>query len=530
MMKLVIVEDEDIIREGLISYVDWAEMGYEVVGEAMDGKMGLDIIREKKPDVVLTDIRMPVMDGLQMLGELRKEKNDTSVVILSGYEDFEYARSAMKLGVSEYILKPLNIKKLQDAMVRIYEEHATKKQRREEFERLKKEEDYNHQQLRMHLITQVLQHRKMGEVREDLLEEMDNLYFSVLIVAQESFPIMLGNDDYLQMAEADKDFETAVLSVLRGFEHVLCVRTSMSERMICQWDTDKEKLSEAHKRLQQKFKDTFGKHAHGYLCSGKTGSGLHGLENICKKARQKQKEQYLKELNEIVRVESDKEGNFRYMSYNSSGLFAEVKTGTYEAIDRELDYFEHEMEKQKVVSHMHVLLLVSNLYSELMKLPEEVSGTAEEIFGDPMEYYKKIVTNTNRKEIIQYLKEVCHKLNDFFKNMNQGKFENILKRAMEYMQKEYANPALQIRDVAKAAYVSNSYLSIIIKQGTGKTFVEYLTELRMEQAKKLLKETELKSYEIAELCGFSNPTYFSTVFKSAYGMSPSAYKKANKNV
>ena len=79
----------------------------------MNGKQGLEIVREKNPDVILTDIRMPVMDGLQMLQELRNENNDTSAVILSGYEDFEYARSAMKLGVSDYILKPLNIRKLE---------------------------------------------------------------------------------------------------------------------------------------------------------------------------------------------------------------------------------------------------------------------------------------------------------------------------------------------------------------------------------------------------------------------------------
>lgn len=227
---------------------------------------------------------------------------------------------------------------------------------------------------------------------------------------------------------------------------------------------------------------------------------------------------------------SSREGSFRYMSYDATNLLVEVRTGSYDAIDRELDYFEMEMEKQNVSSHMHVMLLVSNLYAELMKLPEEVSSTAEEVLGDPMEYYRKIVTNTDRKDIVNYLKDVCHIINDFFKNINQGKFDSILKRAKEFMQKEYMNPTLQIKDVAKAAYVSNSYLSVIIKQGTGKTFVEYLTELRMEQAKKLLEETELKNYEIAELCGFSNPTYFSTVFKSAYGIAPSAYKKENKKL
>ncbi len=530
MMKLVIVEDEDIIREGLISYIDWNKLGYEVVGEAMNGKQGLEIVREKNPDVILTDIRMPVMDGLQMLQELRNENNDTSAVILSGYEDFEYARSAMKLGVSDYILKPLNIRKLEEVMGRIYQEHSTKKERNAEYQRLKSWENYNRLQAQKNLFEMVILQGDMGQVNGRIREEAEELYFTVLIISQEGFPVVELNYDYLQLADADREFQEDVQSVVRNFENTICVRVSMGERVICQWNQEKEVLRKMNQSLQKELEEKYGNKKHMHICSGKVGYGLEGLRHVYQGVREKQQMEYRKVLDDIVRVESSREGSFRYMSYDATNLLVEVRTGSYDAIDRELDYFEMEMEKQNVSSHMHVMLLVSNLYAELMKLPEEVSSTAEEVLGDPMEYYRKIVTNTDRKDIVNYLKDVCHIFNDFFKNINQGKFDSILKRAKEFMQKEYMNPTLQIKDVAKAAYVSNSYLSVIIKQGTGKTFVEYLTELRMEQAKKLLEETELKNYEIAELCGFSNPTYFSTVFKSAYGIAPSAYKKENKKL
>lgn len=530
MMKLVIVEDEDIIREGLISYIDWEKLGFEVAGSALNGKEGLELIREKQPDVILTDIRMPVMDGLQMLEALRSENNDTSAVILSGYEDFEYARSAMKLGVSEYILKPLNIRKLEDAMLRIYQEHLTKKEQKEEYRRLKSQEDYNRFQARKNLFETVILQESLDNINEKLREEAEDFYFAVLIISQEGFPVAELNYDYLQLADADREFREDVHSVLHRYENTICVRVSMGERVVCQWSGEKDVLREQNQALQNELEERYQDKKHIRICSGKTGYGLEGLLHIYRGVRARQQEEYQKLLEDIVRVESSREGAFRYMSYDATNLLVEVRTGTCEAIDRELDCFERELEKQNVNSHMHLMLLVSNLYAELMKLPEEVSSTAEEVLGDPMKYYREIVTNTDRREVIGCLKEVCHIFHDFFRNLNQGKFENILKRALEFMQKEYANPALQIKDVARAAYVSNSYLSVIIKQGTGKTFVEYLTELRMEQAKKLLEETELKNYEIAELCGFSNPTYFSTVFKSAYGMSPSSYRKENKNL
>lgn len=528
MLEMVIVEDEDILREGLVSYVDWEKLGYRVVGAAADGIEGLQVIQKTHPDVVLTDIRMPHMDGIEMIEKLREGKEDISIVIISGYEDFEYARNALKLGVKEYILKPLNIKQLEQTMTKLYQVHMEKIQNKKEYMWLKSREDYNRQQMHKNLLLQVLSQRNLKEEDRRLLEEMKDIYFVVIIASKESFSLMTANYDYLELVEIDRNFEKDLMDTLSEFEEIVCVRNSLGERILCGWGMEKQLLLQALNKIESIFSQNNVKKMDVVISGGMVVQGIQSLEKSLKIARERQAKEYQKALEGIVKVECDRENAIKYMSFEAADLFTEIKIGNYRTVEREILKLEEKLKKGNVVSHMHLLLVVTNLYADLMKLPDEVGSSADEVFENPMELYKRTVTSIKQEDMFQNLKEICFKLNDFFKEVNQGKFDYVLDRALEYIHKEFGNPDLQIKDVAKASYVSNSYLSLIIKQGTGKTYVEYLTDIRMDQAKKLLGETELKSYEIAEACGFANPAYFSTVFKSVFGMSPSAYKKEKK--
>ena len=146
-----------------------------------------------------------------------------------------------------------------------------------------------------------------------------------------------------------------------------------------------------------------------------------------------------------------------------------------------------------------------------------------------MEHYNRMLLCEKREETLAYLKDICLTVNDYFLKMGEGKAKGILKRITDYMKEHYGNEELSMKAVAKQAYISVSYMGIILKKETGKTFIEYLTQIRIEQAKRYLTETELKNYEIALKCGYSNPTYFSTVFKSVTGRSPSSYRKEQKD-
>ncbi len=524
MLKLVIVEDEDIIREGLTACVNWRQLGYELAGKAANGKEGLQLVKETEPDVVLTDIRMPVMNGLQMIENIQKQQRMPKIIIVSGYEDFEYARNALRLGVSEYILKPLNLTQLREILIRLREEILKERRHTDEYVRLKNHESYTRKLIQKERIRAILLGEE--EIRQDEVQGFFwDCYFQAAVCNSSSFSLTEGTYDYLQLLELDKEFEADFLQAIGGRENFLCVKTGMGERRFCIWEESEERIEAEKKSLEDAFSQIEGETL--FLYWGPALLGEEGLNASCHQAAEVWNENCVKALEQITEVEGQ-ESMLAYMNYDTSCLFEEIRTGTRETIEKELENFEKELARQKIQSHMHMLLLASNLYEKLMHLLQERNSSAGEVFGDPVKYYRDLITNTDRGELMQSLKEICWILHDYFQERTQGKFENVLKRALSFIRKEYANPNLQIKDVAKASYVSNSYLSIIMKKELGKTFVEYLTDIRMEQARKLLGETELRSYEVAQACGFSNPTYFSTVFKSVCGMSPSAYRKSIK--
>jgi len=530
MIKLVIVEDEDLLREGLVHYVDWTSLGYEVVGEAANGKDGLDIVRMTKPDIVITDIRMPIMDGITMTELLKEQDENIVVVIISGYDDFGYARRALKLGVSEYIMKPIDIELLKKTMEVLCKKITLQYTKQNELVKLKGYEQYNRQKLMENAFNDIIQDIPMKGINENFLAELEDLYFCIGICEKENFPIVSIDCDYLQLMEMDRQFEQRIYSQIHINEHpenVACIKMNTCERILCMWGSRKEEAASYARFVLSNFQQNYSDAASVTLSLGEIHKGKAGLRKSFSDARNKHNENYLIIWNNIIHEESNKDNTLEYMNYITDKLFETIKAGDRKSIDLEFEKFEAELNKNKILSYIQTVLLASNMLKEIMKLPEEIGGSSVEIFGDPMDFYMKIVTNTKRSEVLDCLKEACYIVNDYFQDIHSGKLAGVFKRAVNYMQKEYTNEDLMLKDVAKNAFISSSYLSVIIKKETGKTFIEYLTDIRMEQARILLIETNKKSYEIAEECGFSNPTYFSTVFKGVYGVSPSVFRKNN---
>jgi|GEM_PF-1084650 len=531
VIKLVIVEDEDLLREGLVHYIDWTSLGFEVVGEASNGEAGLEIIEDTKPDVVITDIRMPIMDGISMTEQIRQRYENVLVIIISGYDDFEYARRALKLGVSEYIMKPIDIEQFKSTMEAIREKLNSQFRKKSEFDKLKSYEQYNKQKLMKDAFADIVQDNPVEGIHDDFLTELEELYFCVGISEKENFPIISIDCDYLQLMELDRQFENALYAkthLPEHGEHTACIKMNTCERIICVWGKTKEEVEAYVKVISRNFDIKNHDTEENFSISfGEVHMGRKGLRQSFDDARTRHNDNYRVVWDNIIHSNGTQESSFEF-EFDTENLFNEIKNGDHGSISTQFGLFERALNNTKVVSYFQTVLLTSSLLKEIMKLPDEIGGSSEEIFGNPMEYYLKIMANTKRTEVLDCLKEACYIVNDYFRDVNSDKLAVVFKRAANYMQKEFANEGLMLKDVAKNAYISTSYLSVIIKKETGKTFIEYLTDIRMAQARKLLLDTNLKSYEIAEVCGFSNPTYFSTVFKGVYGVSPSVFRKENE--
>ncbi len=531
MWKVVIIEDEDLLREGLKNCFDWEKRGFVIAGDADNGKTALTLIRELKPDIVFTDIKMPFMDGITMTEKLRENYPEIKVVIISGYDEFEFARRALKAGVSEYLLKPVNLKQLEELLGKLERELREKEEKSREWDRLYELEENSRSSIRQKFLEKLLRRKIAPEEMEResavVYQEISRLHYVVGIIDRRDYDMLSAECDYLEMVELDGRFEQRVRQFISDEDKVDILRENNCERILCvRGETESEcrELRERLKGLLGTCRDDGIECVFSHVCKG-----IEGVYSAYVYARGLLRKQYARSLEEVLHEAASVDTKIQYMNYDADKLFYEIRSGTKEQVEQEVERFEEELNREKIISHMHLVLILSNLYFSLTKLPGEIGGDINDILGEPMEHYHRMLLCEKREEMLAYLKDICLKVNDYFLKMGEGKAKGILKRITDYMKEHYGNEELSMKDVAKQAYISVSYMGIILKKETGKTFIEYLTQIRIEQAKRYLTETELKNYEIALKCGYSNPTYFSTVFKSVTGRSPSSYRKEQKD-
>lgn len=533
MLKIVIVEDEDMLREGLVNYINWEELGFEVAGEAADGAEGLKVIEKTRPDVVMTDIKMPHMDGITMTERIIEQYGDIQVVIISGYDDFEFARRALKAGVKEYILKPVNLEQLKNVMNKVREEIEVRKEHMTEYHKLKDLEQYSREQLRDKLFSDLLlNNASLEDVRHtiELLDFAANEYsYMVGILEMEEFPIAAMDCDYLEVMEMDREFQEFAESCVDGsLPGCVVLKRTACERIICLAGADGDQVEETAAKITRCGRSTYGDNIRTAVTFSSSYHGIGRLKKAWIEVQKLHEERYMEKWNSVIAKQPGPDTGEITQESCTRRLLEEVKSGNREGIEEAVSMLDAWLNKEKVFSHMHLVVTVSSIFFEVVKLPETAGGDIKEVLGDPMDYYREIIAKTKRRELLAEFSQICFKIGDYFSEISEDRVTGALARALDYMKKEHSNESLMLKDVAAYAYISSSYLSIILKKETGKTFIEYLTDIRMEHAAKLLRETEFKNYEIAEACGFSNPTYFSTVFKNIYGISPSSYRRREK--
>lgn len=532
MLRIVIVDDEDVIRGGLINYIDWKQIGYDYVGEASNGKEAIEVIHRVKPNVVLTDIKMPFMDGLTLVEEMKKEYPDMYFIILSGHDEFEYARRSLTAGVYEFLLKPLQLNNLKSVLTKIKDEYEKREATRDEFKKLKEIEQEGKLQIQKKLYTDILiDNIPIKELHDslDLLgDTITDAYYVAGVFEMQNLVMRTIESDYLELIEIDREFGDRIDRIVDNFENCFLFKSGNCERILCLQTPDAFSIQSKMKKILKNLKGQQDEIYSISLSYGNVNKGLEGLKQSYLEARTAWEKLYEKNWTNVLYPENPTSKPITLMNFDASALISEVQTGTKSGIDAALQVFEETLLNEGITSYMMLIMIISDIYFQIIKLPDDITADPDEILGDTAQYYHKIISQKDIKGIIHYLKHACYKVNDFYTQMNKGKFTGVLKRVADYINSNYTKENLMIKEVAQHAYVSSSYLSIILKKELGITFIEYLTKIRMEKAKKLLDETQMKQYEIAEACGYSNPTYFSTIFKRYYGVSPSSYLNKNK--
>lgn len=545
MLKIFLAEDEVIVRETIKRMIPWENLGFELVGEAADGEMALPLLLRQKPDLLITDIKMPFMDGLTLAKVAKKEIPGLKVVILSGYDDFNYAKQAINIGVEDYLLKPITKNALIERLTEIRSRYEHEKTQKEYYEKF---------------------HREMQAYEKNSSRD----FFEALVSGS------------MDMMEIYRRSEKLGLDIVAEAYNVLIFTMNCEEDFSGQREGYSEWEAESLELLEEFFSENTSAmlfhcniFSYGVLIKGQketigenTRSCVSEIQRILD--RKEQKRQWFVAAGEPVERLSQIQKSY----YSASRAFSQRYL-----YDENILYYDEmaSMEKKNVteddstylqkvdVNALNPAILQKFLSNGLL---EETENFVKDYFyaigQEPLEslVFRNYVTLNVRFSVMSFLKEIgCDTrtleqedtedvLSESSKSLenaiayaekiisqaialrdqNSGnKNRSILKTAVDFIDSHYTEEDMSLNKAANAANVSANHFSALFSQNMGQTFIEYLTNLRMNKAKEYLRCTSMRSSEIAGEIGYKDAHYFSYLFKKTQGMTPSDYRKARED-
>ena len=508
-MKILIMEDENQIREGLKTEIDWESFGIHEIFTANNGERGFFLAKQLKPDIILTDIRMPHMDGITAVKKFRKIQPRCSVIFLSAYPEKEYFKEAIHLHAVSFVEKPIDRKELAAVIKKAVHEQLNLKEQQEQE---KKAFLYYGEQCSFWLT-------RGGKSKEELSSLLKNagihtrdysLFASVIL----SYTKDLGETEEdiwnLSCMKLQEKLSEAPAAMLVSRKHPKAVICHLFMHSKQQYDACLNWLLESMEGVRRI-----------HILAGKPEYELAGISKSYNSAVFLKNQAFYSPYGQIIRQSNQT----IWMSYDTSAWRAEaaqlLNLGKYKELQELLDSIYNSLMEHPCLHYV----IVQNLYFSLW---ETIRGYVEQ----------KNIFNSSMKEILfnPLLKE--GNLKDFHTNTIEiirlieaaslVEEDEFIRRIKKYIHLNFENPELSVCEIAEVMGKSMSYLCVVFKKETGATLNQYLTEVRIEAAKVLLKNPRNNIHEIAMRCGYTDSSYFARAFKKITGQSPSGYREEEK--
>lgn len=538
MYKVLIVDDEPIIRKGLRNIINWKNFGCEVVAEAADGQDGLDLVKKHKPDIIITDIKMPETDGLSMIRKIKEDVPDSRIIILTGYRNFDYVHEALKLGVMDFLLKPSRIEELTAAISRAVKELKFQKQRTEEFEKLGQLFVQNISVLREKLLYDVIY--EINTNGEDIREKL-----KLFGVEQGDFCMLLVQNDAEESDGSEisqYDRHLYQFGIINTFNEIFADKfevmhvtldTVGTAFIVMPGESAGDELSDTINKkctyLQEIINNCFGFTV--TIAISSVGSDFTELPQKYSECRGALEHKFYLGSNSIIYY-SDVNTFFRYDDHSmleklQKALTEGIKSGNETAVEERLrDIFSYirniDPSRKDYIKNFYwnTITSINNIRLSLKSFEDDKKVEYTELSG----LYGLIEKSSNADELNTLLEESAKSVVAKVNNFNNRSIKLILRKAVEYLHEHYHEP-VTLNEVAEYTLVSTYYISRMFKKEMGKNFVDYLNELRIEKAKELLKDVRYKTYEVAEKVGIPDAHYFSRLFKKYVGITPTEYRE-----
>ncbi|MCI8523331.1 MAG: response regulator transcription factor [Lachnospiraceae bacterium] len=540
MLKIFLVEDESIVREGLRDNIPWQQYGYEFVGEASDGEMALPLIQKTKPDVLLTDIKMPFMDGLSLSRIVHQEFPDMKIIIISGYDDFEYARQAISVGVEQYLLKPITRANLQKVLTQLRAKIESEQEQKHYQEKFQDESREYEQFSRTNFFVKVFEGRMPVQ---DIYEEAAKLSLKINAPCYNILMFSLLE----KRAGENMGFESEGFA--RKREELLHYFVRYPENLVFRWNVNTYGVlikgsAEQMKELTDRCLENVERICRPtedivdwYAAVGEPVERLSLLAECYSRVNHLFAYRFLMPQVHIF----TEEVTVDYMPQRGEGKFKDIDSskmdpelirdfllrGSREDIPEFVDSYLLAI-REALQSRMFQNYLVLHVHFVTLAYVESIGGDKEEFMesaGDGQIQDEKLTA----EEIAPYIRGMLDKAMELRDRESDNQSKRVLKKALDYIEENYAQESFSLNSVAGEVNVSANYFSAIFSQAMQVTFIEYVTQKRMEKAKKLLKQTEKHAGDIALEVGYKDPHYFSFVFKKTQGCTPREYRAGLKS-
>lgn len=535
-IKVFLVEDEVIIRSGVKKSINWEQEGYEFVGEASDGELAYPMILKEKPDILITDIRMPFMDGLELSRLVKKELPDIKILILSGYDEFEYAKKAIKIGVTEYLLKPISAAKLTEVLNAVAETIRQENEEKNLLETYFAEMRENTERDKMRLFEKLLMgDLSMGEILEAGERFGMNLGASCYKIVLFKILANLENHVYAeQMVDACSSVEQAasmmegVYVFQRGVEGWAFLLTAQDEKSM------EESAKILYQNLKQAMKNYTQLEYFGGI--GSTVPRIRSLKQSFREADRAFAARFVEEANQIISQKefekSQMEEGLKMQGVVQIGKSREMlqkflSNGTREEVKAFSDAYISRIEEENIRSTMVRQYVVIDVCIVILSFCERISS-ANRLQEEAEELQKMMQKIHSLSEIKKYVVRLLNEAIELRDAESGRRYSDLIAAAKKEIENHYMTEEISLNTVAISVGMSPSYFSSIFSKEAGKTFVQYLTEVRIEKAKEFLMCSSMKTSEIGYEVGYKDPHYFSYIFKKVQGCSPKEYRARGK--
>jgi len=526
--KIMIVDDEADVREGIASHINWDKLNMEVVGLAENGQDALDKAENCEVDIVLTDIKMPFLDGLEMSRSLLKLHPYCKIIILTGFDEFEYAQEAIRLNAAEYVLKPVNVLELTDVLEKVkgvLDESIAEKRN---IDLLKKSYAEVLPVLKGRFLSSLL----AGYYEENKLEEHMESY-DIKIRGYEHYSAVvfeitgvLGDKPSVSMELVNLSMHEIIRECFENKCGCEIVIESFGIVAITGWEKEYiDKIISLTNEVCQKCRHILDIEVTAGI--GRLRNGIHEIHGSFREAKEALEYKIIIGGGVAIYIEDMEQvqpPKIAYDSHSEKLLLSAIKFGSSQHISSLIsDMFDRFYNYDEWEQRIYILNFINFIYNIVkcynLQNEPQIAEPLKKLMEDSLQW------NIKENFIKQNCYTICSRISSCISQKRENATKLLIKEAKKYIEEHYGESDLSVEKICDSLHVSQSYFSTLLRKETGVSYVQYLTEIRMTNALMLLQETDYKTYIISKMVGYDDPNYFSHVFKRRFGISPVKYRQ-----